>query len=154
MNNFSVLAISASIGGFIGALASSLFKYYFDNKYKNEKNKETTRNVLMFIEKEIIDNLSCIKDIKEKPPIVLLGVKGPELIFLKIENLSVSQKQLTKIIKMYSSFALLNRIVIDRKGLLSLDRRIEIQKTRCVENIKEYRCNYSINDSITEKNKE
>jgi len=139
MNNFLILAISASIGGFIGAFASSLFKYCYDNKYKNKKNKEITRSALKFIEREISNNLFYIENLMEKPPFTLLGVKGSELIFLKIENLTVNPEQLTKIIDMYSSFALLNdRILADRSRILPPGTYIKDQKNICAENIKKY----------------
>jgi len=150
MNDLTILILSAGAGGLIGALVTSLFKYYFDNKYRNEKKKEITENVLKIIEDEIKNNLYSIENLQEKYPFTFLGLKGLELIFSKIDNLTVNSDQLTNIINMYSSFALLNdRIVADRnKQLPSPTTKIADQKSICAENIKKYQKKYLTNDSI------
>ena len=154
MNNFSVLAISASIGGFIGALASSLLKYYFDNRYKHDKSKKITENVLKFIEEEINNNLHHAEKLEERPPYTFLNIKGLELIFSKIENLTLNKEHLTKIINMYFSFAILNdRIVAYRNKNLPPGTHIKDQKNICAKNIKKYQKNYLINGSIVEETK-
>ena len=152
MNDLTILNLSAGAGGLIGALATSLFKYYFDNKYKNEKMKEITENVLKLIEDEIKNNLYSIENLQERAPYTLLSVKGQEIVFSKIENLTVNSNQLTNIINMYFSFAFFNdRIVADRNKLLPAPTtKIADQKSICAENIKKYQENYLKNGSIVE----
>lgn len=98
-NPLVVLIIAALVGGFFG----SYLNYYFNNLSTEKRNKETTKQLMLFIHNEIYENYAY-----KLQGAHLVGVDGLELNSLKESDLIIKDKQLTYLIKMYGHFRMYN----------------------------------------------
>ena len=103
-NPLIVLIIAALIGGFFG----SYFTYYLNNLSTENRNKEITKQLMLFIHNEIFQNYIHITHWGGREDKSLLDVEGLELINLKAGNLTIKDKQLSFLIRMYVHFNVLN----------------------------------------------
>ena len=102
-NPFIVLIIAALIGGAIG----SYLNYYFNNLLTENRNKEITKQLILFIHNEIYENYYFNLDTSNNYEL-LLSVEGLELLILRVGNLTIKDKQLSSLIKMYIDFSICN----------------------------------------------
>jgi len=99
-----VLIIAALVGGFLG----SYLNYYFNNLSTENRNKELTKQLMLSIHNEIHQNYIHITQWGGHEDKSLLDVEGLELINLRAGNLTIKDKQLSFLIKMYVHFKVLN----------------------------------------------
>jgi len=102
-NPLIVLIISALVGGFFG----SYFTYYLNNLSIEKRNEEATKQLMFFIHNEIYENYYFNLDTDNNYEL-LLSVEGLELLNLRIGNLTIKDKQLSSLIKMYIDFSVCN----------------------------------------------
>jgi hypothetical protein len=98
-NPLIVLIIAALVGGFFG----SYFTYRLNNLSTEKRNKEITKQLMLFIHHEIYRNAGKISQYNS-----LLDMKGLELINLRAGNLTIKDKQLNFLIRMYAHFSIFN----------------------------------------------
>ncbi len=102
-NPLVILIIAALIGGFFG----SYFTYRLNNVSIENRNKVITKQVMLFIHNEIYENYYFNLDSSNDYEL-LLSVEGLELLNLRIGNLTIKDKQLSSLIKMYIDFGVCN----------------------------------------------
>ena len=98
-----VLIIAALVGGFLG----SYLNYYFNNLSTENRNKEITKQLMLFIHNEIYENYYSNLQTGYNYEL-LLGVKGLELLNLRAGNLTIKDKRLSSLITMYIYFNICN----------------------------------------------
>lgn len=98
-NPLVVLIIAALVGGFFG----SYFTYRLNNLSTENRNKEITKQLMLFIHNEIYENYAY-----KFQGFHLVGVEGLKLNSLKESGLTIKDKQLTYLIKMYGHFRMYN----------------------------------------------
>ena len=98
-----VLIIAALVGGFFG----SYFTYHLNNLSTEKRNKETTKQLMLFIHNEIYENYYFNLDTGYNYEL-LLSVEGLELINLRAGNLTIKDKQLSSLVRMYIDFFICN----------------------------------------------
>jgi len=103
VKNLIVIIIAAIIGGAIG----SSLNYYFNNLSTEKRNEEITKQLMLFIHNDIYKNYITITQLSGYGDI-LLSVEGLELINLRAGNLTIKDKQLSFLIRMYVNFSVLN----------------------------------------------
>ena len=106
VKNLIVIIIAAIIGGAIG----SYLNYYFNNLSAENRNKEITKQLMLFIHNEIYENYHY-----KFQGFHLVGVEGLELNNLKESDLTIKDKQLTYLIKMYGHFRMYNFKLNERR---------------------------------------
>ncbi len=99
VKNLIVIIIAAIIGGAIG----SYLNYYFNNLSTEKRNEETTKQLMLFIHNEIYENYTY-----RFHGFDFVGVEGLELNILKESDLTIKDKQLTYLIKMYGYLEMVN----------------------------------------------
>lgn len=134
-NNLIVLVISALIGGAIG----SYLNYYYNNLSTENRNKEITKHLMLFIHHEIYKNYIDINNWDED----FLDLEGLELINLRAGNLTIKDKQLASLIRMYSYFKILKNMKNESGGIWrnatgKLFEDYKKQRNICLQEIKEY----------------
>jgi len=102
-NPLIVLIIAALVGGFFG----SCLNYYFGNLSTENRNKEITKQLMLFIHNDIYKNYITITQLSGYGDI-LLSVEGLEIINLRAGNLTIKDEQLSFLIRMYVHFSVLN----------------------------------------------
>ena len=98
-NPLIVLIIAALVGGFFG----SYFTYYLNNLSTENRNKEITKQLMLFIHNEIYQNYAY-----KFQGYRLLDVEGLDLMNLRESNLTIKDEQLSYLIKMYGHFRIYN----------------------------------------------
>ena len=106
VKNLIVIIIAAIIGGAIG----SYLNYYFNNLSTEKRNRETTKQLMLFIHNEIYENYTY-----KFQGFRFVGVDGLELNSLKESDLTIKDEQLTYLIKMYGYFRMYNLKVSTRR---------------------------------------
>jgi len=158
MNNFNkyiknplvILIIAALIGGFFG----SYFTYRLNNVSTENRNKVITKQVMLFIHNEIYKNYYFNLDTDNNYEL-LLSVEGLELLNLRIGNLTIKDKQLSSLIKMYIDFSVCNNKIKYWVGT-TWDREMEkyvisdVTEWRdiCRQAIKDYEKEFCKNKSL------
>jgi len=99
----TALIIAALIGGCFG----SSFTHYLNNLSIENRNKEITKQLMLFINNEIYKNYITITQLSGYGDI-LLSVEGLEIINLRAGNLTIKDEQLSFLIRMYVNFSVLN----------------------------------------------
>ena len=103
-NPLLVLIVAALVGGFFG----SYFTYRLNNLSTENRNKVITKQVMLFIHNEIYENYVHITQWGGYEDKSLLDIDGLELINLRGGNLTIKDKQLSFLIRMYVHFNVLN----------------------------------------------
>jgi len=103
VKNLIVIIIAAIIGGAIG----SYFTYRLNNLSIEKRNKELTKQLMLFIHNDIYKNYITITQLSGYGDI-LLSVEGLEIINLRAGNLTIKDEQLSFLIRMYVNFSVLN----------------------------------------------
>ena len=103
VKNLIVIVIAAIIGGAIG----SYFTYRLNNLSIEKRNKELTKQLMLFIHNDIYKNYITITQLSGYGDI-LLSVEGLEIINLRAGNLTIKDEQLSFLIRMYVHFSILN----------------------------------------------
>ena len=98
-----VLIISALIGGFFG----SYFTYRLNNLSTEKRNEEITKQLILFIHNELYENYYFNLNTGYNYEL-LLSVEGLELLNLRVGNLTIKDKQLSSLIRMYIDFSICN----------------------------------------------
>ncbi len=99
-NPLAVLIIAALVGGFFG----SYFTYRLNNLSTEKRNKEATKQVMLFIHNEIYENYVY----KSQSYYGLFGVEGLDLMNLREGDLTIKHEQLACLLKMYGHFRMYN----------------------------------------------
>ncbi len=99
-NPLVVLVIAALVGGFFG----SYFTYRLNNLSTEKRNKEATKQVMLFIHNEIYENYVY----KSQSYYGLFGVEGLDLMNLREGDLTIKHEQLACLLKMYGHFRIYN----------------------------------------------
>jgi len=149
-NPLLALIIAALIGGFFG----SYFTYRLNNLSTENRNKVITKQVMLFIHNEIYENYYFNLDTGNNYEL-LLSVEGLELLNLRIGNLTIKDKQLSSLIKMYIDFSVCNNKIKYWVGT-TLDEIMEqyefsdVIKWRdiCRQAIKDYEKEFCKNKSL------
>ena len=115
VKNLIVIIIAAIIGGAIG----SYLNYYFNNLSTENRNKEITKQLMLFIHNDIYKNYITITQLNVYSGTILLSVDGLELINLRAGNLTIKDEQLSFLIRMYVHFSVLNSKMNELKETLS-----------------------------------
>lgn len=132
-----VLIIAALVGGFFG----SYLNYYFNNLSTENRNREITKQLMLFTHNEIYKNYIHIAEWGGHEDKSLLDVEGLELINLRVGNLTIKDKQLSFLIRMYVHFTILN--YKRNQWRVSLGNRSAFDdylnwETFCIQEIKNY----------------
>jgi len=111
MNNFNkyiknplvILVIAALVGGFFGSYVT----YRLNNLSTENRNKEITKQLMLFIHYDIYKNYITITQLSGYGDI-LLSVEGLEIINLRAGDLTIKDEKLSFLIRMYVHFSVLN----------------------------------------------
>ncbi|MBA7524906.1 hypothetical protein ES705_17051 [subsurface metagenome] len=150
LNNLIVLVIliiAALIGGFFG----SYFTYRLNNLSTEKRNEEITKQLMFFIHNEIYENYIHITQWGGYEDESLLYVDGLELINLRGGNLTIKDKQLSFLVRIYVHFNVLNykrnRSLASIGGGSSFE---EYNKWRniCLKEIKDYEIEFCKGKSL------
>lgn len=107
LNNLIVLVVLV-IAALIGGLFGSYITYRLNNLSTEKRNEEITKQLMLFIHNEIYQNYIHITQWGGREDKSLLDVEGLELINLRAGNLTIKDKQLSFLIRMYVHFNVLN----------------------------------------------
>lgn len=110
-----VLIISALIGGFFG----SYFTYRLNNLSTEKRNKEVTKQLMLFIHNEIYENYYFNLNTGYNYEL-LLSVEGLELLNSRVGNLTIKYNQLSSLVRMYNKFSICNNKIKTWKELLRI----------------------------------
>jgi len=102
-NPLIVLIIAALVGGFFG----SYFTYRLNNLSTEKRNEEITKQLMLFIHNEIYENYYSNLNTGYNYEL-LLSVEGLELLNLRVGNLTIKDKQLSSLVRMYIDFSICN----------------------------------------------
>jgi len=102
-NPLVILIVSALIGGFFG----SYFTYHLNNLSIEKRNEEITKQLMLFIHNEIYENYYSNLNTGYNYEL-LLSVEGLELLNLRVGNLTIKDKQLSSLVRMYIDFSVCN----------------------------------------------
>jgi len=105
-NPLVILIVAALVGGFFG----SYFTYRLNNLSTEKRNRETTKQLMLFIHNEIYENYAY-----KFHGFRFVGVEGLELNSLKESDLTIKDEQLSYLIKMYGNFRMYNLKVSTRR---------------------------------------
>ena len=147
VKNLIVIIIAAIIGGAIG----SYLNYHFNNLSTENRNKEITKQLMLFIHNEIYKNYIHITQWGGYGDESLLDLDGLELINLRGGNLTIKDKQLSFLIRMYVHFNVLNykrnQALVSWGGGSSSE---EYKKWRniCLQEIEEYEKEFCKDESL------
>ena len=150
VKNLIVIIIAAIIGGAIG----SSLNYYFNNLSTEKRNEEITKQLMLFIHNEIYENYYFNLDTGNNYEL-LLSVEGLELLNLRVGNLTIKDKQLSSLVKMYIDFCVCNNKIKTWVGT-TLDQIMEqyefsdVRKWRdiCRQTIKDYEKEFCKDESL------
>ena len=106
LNNLIVLVVLV-IAALVGGLFGSYVTYRLNNLSTEKRNEEITKQLMLFIHNEIYENYYFNLDTGNNYEL-LLSVEGLELLNLRIGNLTIKDKQLSSLIKMYIDFSVCN----------------------------------------------
>lgn len=98
-----VLIICAIIGGFF----VSYFTYHLNNLSIEKRNKEITKQLMLFIHNELYENYYSNLNTGDNYEL-LLSVEGLELLNLRVGNLTIKDMQLSSLVRMYIDFSVCN----------------------------------------------
>ena len=143
-----VLIISALIGGFFG----SYFTYRLNNLSTEKRNEEITKQLILFIHNELYENYYFNLNTGYNYEL-LLSVEGLELLNLRVGNLTIKDKQLSSLVKMYIDFNICNNKIKTWVGATpDMEQYFweEVQKWRkfCRLDIEEYEKEFCKDKSI------
>ena len=143
-----VLIISALIGGFFG----SYFTYRLNNLSTEKRNEEITKQLILFIHNELYENYYSNLNTGYNYEL-LLSVEGLELLNLRVGNLTIKDKQLSSLVKMYIDFNICNNKIKTWVGATpDMEQYFweEVQKWRkfCRLDIEEYEKEFCKDKSI------
>ena len=151
VKNLIVITIAAIIGGAIG----SYLNYYFSNLSTENRNKEITKQLMLFVHNDIYKNYITITQLSGYGDI-LLSVEGLEIINLRGGDLTIKDEQLSFLIRMYVHFSVLNSRMNELRKAQSKQEfvREEISKDVnewwdiCSREIEEYEEKFCKNKSL------
>ena len=103
VKNLIVIIIAALVGGFFG----SYFTYRLNNLSTEKRNEEITKQLMLFIHNEIYENYYSNLNTGYNYEL-LLSVEGLELLNLRAGNLTIKERQLSSLNRMYIDFSICN----------------------------------------------
>lgn len=151
VKNMIIITIAAIIGGAIG----SYLNYYFSNLSAENRNKEITKQLMLFVHNDIYKNYITITQGSGYGDI-LLSVEGLEIINLRVGDLTIKDEQLSFLIRMYVHFSVLNSRMNELRKAQSkpefvrdaISKDVNEWWNICLQEIKDYEKEFCINKSL------